>query len=70
MYWRDIGKCCCTSLLQVGKDWNLVIVVLAFVIIDVITLTVVTALPMERFSSMLLRDRESPSTVNVCEAQS
>ena len=53
--------------LQVGKDWHLMVIILAFVLIDVITLTVVTSLPMERFNSMLIKDKETPSTVNVCD---
>ena len=68
MYCRDMGTCCCASSLQVEKDWHLMLVILAFVIIDVITLTVVIALPKDRYHAVFIKDRESSSTTNVCEA--
>lgn len=42
------------------------VVVMAFVLIDVITLTVVTAVPESRDAPTLIRDKQNPSTNNVC----
>ena len=41
-------------------------VVMVFVLIDVITLTVVTAIPEARDAPTLIEDEQNPSTVNVC----
>ena len=42
------------------------VVVMVFVVIDVITLTVVTAIPEARDAPTLIRDEQHPSTINVC----
>lgn len=50
---------------QTWKDWHLMVVVMAFVLIDVITLTVVTAVPEARDAPTLIQDEQNPSTINV-----
>lgn len=50
---------------QVLKDWHLFLIVMAFVLIDVIILTIVGALGSARFHLETCEDREFPTTVNV-----
>ena len=50
---------------QVLKDWHLFVIVMTFVLVDVIILTVVSALDGVRFGLDRVEDLEFPSRPNV-----
>jgi len=54
-----------SKMKKVLKDWHLFLIVMAFVLIDVIILTIVGALGSARFHLETCEDREFPTTINV-----